>query len=141
MKRITTPLKAVSIKYYDLTELDFDFENKYVSGLNIDDGKLRHTEFIFDNTQLRHSTPIDINLLKDKIDELKMMGADYVLIAHDVDHHGYLLEGMRVEKPTVDEIKKNELKKNELKELEEQHSKLKKELGRIEKKYQEKFNQ
>lgn len=135
----TNSVKKFHIEDIEFSEIDFDLYDKFNLDMDVediedfpcleDDGKDSKAEYTY---------PIEIDLLIQKLNELKTKGANYAQIYYHCDHIGYEISGWLIRKVTqedieLEKIKQKELeeesKQKQLKELKEKISKLKEDIN------------
>ena len=127
-------IKKAYLKEIEVSDLDLDNVDK-ILGHNRD-GHDYDVIITAKNGIYWHNEAIEISidLLIEKLEELKKADANYVEIMYHCDHHGYNLNGLKMTKATKEEInayKKAEKmaedasKQKEINELEKKLSKLK----------------
>lgn len=116
----------------EFSELDFELYSKL--GLEDDD----EHENIINNFEYDYveGDPIEIDKLMHELVKLKSRGANYVRIDNDLDHYGYIIQGVEIHLASKKEIQTffHEKEKEKQAKKNERIHKLRKELDNLENK-------
>lgn len=123
-----------TVKTESLSEFDFILYGN-LFGKEWDDDDLVHpSERIIDNREFfSDGTPIEIDVLIRLLQKLKRKGANYIALNDHCDHHGYDIEGIKIEEATKKEIENYLAKKKESKEKEDKIKELYNQIKEIQK--------
>jgi len=112
------------------SELDFELKEKFIPNDVNGDHDLCTINRDYGNSE---GYPLEISSLIDLLTNMKEKGATHVSLENDVDHYGYIVEGIEIREATTDEIvayhkleKKDSDKQKKLEKLYEEINKLKK---------------
>jgi len=130
----TNSVKKFYIDDVSFSEIDFDLYDKFKLDTDLEGDEYPQLENDGKSTNAEDCYPVEIDSLIEKLNELKIKGANYVQIDYHCDHIGYDISGWLIRKVTQEDIdlensnlkefaEKN--KQKQIKDLEEKLSKLK----------------